>query len=179
MTLADRIAIMNDGTVQQIGPPTQVYSDPANMFVAHFIGSPNINFFDVDLDEAASPPRLVGETFAYDISEELAERVRAETDATELVLGVRPENVVIAEEEEEAGRTLAGEVLVVETVGSDNFIYLEVAGDEVRVRAPARVLPEAGETLHLTFDESDAYLFDRRTEESVLRREQVEPAVVP
>lgn len=176
MTLADRIAIMNDGSIQQIGRPTKVYSDPANMFVAHFIGSPNINFFDVDLEEPGGSTTLVGETFTYEISGSLADRLRAETDRTELVLGVRPENVLIEEAPEE-GRTIAAEVVVVETVGSDNFIYCEVAGDEVRVRAPTRILPEADETLHLTFDESDVYLFDRETEESVLRREQVEPAV--
>lgn len=176
MTLADRIAIMNDGAVQQIGRPTEVYSDPANMFVAHFIGSPNINFFDVDLDESGSTPRLVHEAFEYELSTEFAERVRAETDETELVLGVRPENMLIADGPE-SGRTIPAEVVVVETVGSDNFIYLDVAGDEVRVRAPATVLPDPGDTLHLTFEESEIYLFDRHTEESVLRRQQVEPAV--
>ena len=176
MTLADRIAIMNDGTVQQIGRPTQVYSDPANMFVAHFIGSPNINFFDVDLEVRDGTPTLVHEVFTYEISEEFADRIREGTDATELVLGVRPENIHIADGPEE-GRTVPADVTVVETVGSDNFIYCEVAGEEVRVRASARVLPDGGERLDLTFDESDVYLFDRATEESILRREQAEPAI--
>jgi multiple sugar transport system ATP-binding protein len=177
MTLADRIAILHHGQLQQIGHPTRVYSNPANMFVADFIGSPNINFFDVDLDESGDEPKLVHEVFEYRLSDSMVRRVRESTDSSELVLGVRPETVRIVDEPED-GRTIPGTVMVVETVGSDNFIYLDVAGDETRVRAPATLLPEVDEGLHLTFDEGDIYLFDRNTEESVLDRLQSEAAIV-
>jgi len=173
MTLADRIAILNHGELQQIGRPTHVYSNPNNMFVADFIGSPNINFFDVDLERADGEYTLVNESFNYRISESFADRVQSNTDATELVLGVRPETIELAEQPE-SGRTISGSVMVVETVGSDNFIYLEIAGDETRVRAPSNVLPEVDDELHITFDEEDIYLFDRQTEEAVLDRTRTE-----
>ena len=177
MTLADRIAILNEGELQQIGRPTHVYSNPKNMFVADFIGSPNINFFEVDLDTSGDEPVLVHETFEYRISDSMVTRIRESTDASELVLGVRPETVRIADGPE-PGRTVPGTVLVVETVGSDNFIYLDVAGGETRVRAPSNILPEVDDELHLTFDEEDIYLFDRHTEESVLDRMRTETPVV-
>jgi multiple sugar transport system ATP-binding protein len=177
MTLADRIAILHEGELQQIGRPTHVYSNPENMFVADFIGSPNINFFEVDLDESRDDPVLVHDVFEYRISDGLLKRVRESTDGTELVLGVRPETVRIADGPE-PGRTVPGTVMVVETVGSDNFVYLDVNGSETRVRAPASVMPEVDDELHVTFEEEDVYLFDRGTEESVLDRMRTETALV-
>jgi multiple sugar transport system ATP-binding protein len=177
MTLADRIAILNLGELQQIGRPTHVYSNPANMFVADFIGSPNINFFDVDLDESGSQPTLVHDVFEYTLSDHMVGRIREATETNELVLGVRPESIRIADAAE-TGRTIPGSVMVVETVGSDNFIYMDVAGDETRVRVPANVLPTEGEEIHITFDEEDIYLFDRQTEESVLDRMETEQPIV-
>jgi len=177
MTLADRIAILHQGQLQQIGRPTEVYSNPRNVFVADFIGSPNINLFDVELDASDSAPTLSHEVFDYEIDKSLVERVRQSTDSTDLVMGVRPENVEVRSSAE-SGRTIPADVLVVETVGSDNFIYADVAGQECRVRAPATVLPEVDDRLHLTFAQEDLYLFDRETEESVLERERVEPKLL-
>lgn len=177
MTLADRIAILNHGELQQIGKPTHVYSNPTNMFVADFIGSPNINFFEVDLEERGGDHRLVHDVFDYRISDELLERVRSKSDTTEFVLGIRPETVKIADAAE-PGRTITGTVLVVETVGSDNFIYMDVDGDETRIRAPSNVLPNVDDELHITFDEEDIYLFDRNTEESVLDRMATEKPLI-
>jgi len=177
MTLADRIAILHQGQLQQIGRPTEVYSNPRNVFVADFIGSPNINLFDVELDTSGDAPTLRHEVFDYEISQSLVERVQESTDSTDLILGVRPENVEVRSSAE-AGRTIPAEVVVVETVGSDNFIYVDVAGEECRVRAPASVLPDVDDVLHLTFDEEELYLFDRETEESVLERERIEPKLL-
>jgi multiple sugar transport system ATP-binding protein len=176
MTLADRIAILHHGELQQIGEPTRVYSNPTNMFVADFIGSPNINFFEVELDESGDEPRLVHDVFEYRISDSMVERVRESTDTSDLVLGVRPETIRIVDGPE-PGRTIRGRVMVVETVGSDNFVYLDVDGSETRVRAPANVLPEVDDELHITFDEDAIYLFDRATEESVLDRMKSEAPI--
>jgi multiple sugar transport system ATP-binding protein len=165
MTLADRIAVLNGGELQQVGPPKQVYARPANHFVADFIGSPSMNFVDVTLD--GQHLRLDGpdDDWSYEVSDGLAEIV-ADAGVTEYILGVRPEDVRLGDDAP-AGKTAEGTVEVVEVVGSDNFIYLESGGQEFRYRAPTEVEPAVGETLTVTFDEDHIHLFDRDSGEAV------------
>ncbi|WP_101297004.1 ABC transporter ATP-binding protein [Halegenticoccus soli] len=166
MTMADRIAILDNGELQQVGSPKEVYYRPANVFVADFIGSPSMNFFDVDLQhDGAGSPALVGNGFTYEVSDELTELLDA--SETEFVLGVRPENVRIAEDAP-TGKSISATVDVVEVVGSDNFVYLDVSGRECRVRTSSEIEPEEGETVTLTFDESDLHLFDRNSERAAV-----------
>ena len=162
MTLADRIVIMNDGKLQQVGSPKDVYYRPTNLFVADFIGSPAMNLFEVRLDGTT----LVGEGFEYELSDGLVETVRANTTGRELVLGIRPEDIRIATEP--GPNTVETRVDVVEPVGSDNYLYVTLAGQECTVRAAADVRPSPGEAALLTFGESDIHLFDAETEENVL-----------
>jgi multiple sugar transport system ATP-binding protein len=167
MTLADRIVILNDGRLQQVGSPKDVYYRPANLFVADFIGSPSMNFFDVALETDEEGGRLVHDGFTYDISARFVEELREESDATDLVLGIRPEDLGIAEAAEE-GKTIPGTVEVVEVVGSDNFIYLDVGGEELRLRTSSEREPDIGSTVDVTFDETTIHLFDERSEEALL-----------
>ncbi|PSQ10288.1 sugar ABC transporter ATP-binding protein [Halobacteriales archaeon QS_5_70_15] len=167
MTLADRIVILNDGRLQQVGSPKDVYYRPANLFVADFIGSPSMNFFDVALETDGEGGRLVHDGFTYDISARFVEELREESDATDLVLGIRPEDLGIAEAAEE-GKTIPGTVEVVEVVGSDNFIYLDVGGEELRLRTSSEREPNIGSTVDVTFDETTIHLFDERSEEALL-----------
>ncbi|MDX1747644.1 MAG: TOBE domain-containing protein, partial [Halobacteriales archaeon] len=167
MTLADRIVILNDGRLQQVGTPKDVYYRPANLFVADFIGSPSMNFFDVTLEETEEGGQLVHSGFTYDISGELLNSIRERSDASEFTLGIRPENVRFAETADE-GKTVTGTVEVVEVVGSDNFIYIDIEGQELRLRTTSTREPEIGSTVEVTFDEPDVHLFDRRTEQAVI-----------
>jgi multiple sugar transport system ATP-binding protein len=169
MTLADRIVILNDGNLQQVGSPKDVYYRPVNLFVADFIGSPSMNFFDVTLEDEGEGGRLVHEKggFTYEVSPGFMEELRAETEATEFVLGIRPEDLRFAGAAED-GKTITGTVEVVEVVGSDNFIYLDVGDEELRLRTTSEREPEIGSTVDVTFDETGIHLFDRRTEEAVI-----------
>ena len=169
MTLADRIVILNDGKLQQVGSPKEVYYRPTNLFVADFIGSPSMNFFDVTLEAEGESGRLVHEKggFTYELSPRFMEELRAESDATEFVFGIRPEDLRFAGGAEE-GKTISGTVEVVEVVGSDNFIYLDVGDEELRLRTTSEREPEIGSTVDVTFDETGIHLFDRRTEEAVI-----------
>jgi len=161
MTMSDRIVILAEGHIQQIGTPDEIYNRPANLFVADFIGSPAMNFFDVRLEGAA----LVSEDFEYPLSKSTAETVRDSTTTSELTLGIRPEDLNIVDSPGE--RTIEVTVDVVEPVGSDNYIYAEVAGEEVTVRVPADVKPTVGETISMQFSEDDIHLFDTGTEQNV------------
>jgi multiple sugar transport system ATP-binding protein len=166
MTMADRIVILEDGRLQQVGTPKDVYYRPANAFVADFIGSPSMNFFDVTLEvDGDEGGRLVGPGFEYAVSPELVDSVGAR--AGEYILSIRPENLHVAPDAAPE-KSFEAQVEVVEVIGSDNFLYLDVAGQECRVRTPVEIEPEIGTTVRVTFDEADLHLFDRDTEEAVV-----------
>ena len=163
MTLADRIAVLNDGRLQQFAEPKVVYYRPANRFVADFIGSPSMNFVNVRLDGADGDWRLSQEAFDYAVSDRFVEAL---DPTTPLEMGIRPENVRI-DGEAPPDRRITATVDVVEVVGSDNFVYLDLAGKEFRVRTESQVEPEEDETVAVTFDETDVHLFDRDTGEAL------------
>ncbi|MFA9517746.1 ABC transporter ATP-binding protein [Halopenitus sp. H-Gu1] len=166
MTMADRIVILESGTLQQVGTPKEVYHEPANRFVANFIGSPSMNFRDVTLERNDDGTgTLVGDGFNYELSERFLKGVG---DApSDLVLGIRPESVAVnADVPEEKG--IDAEVDVVEVVGSDNFIYLDLADQEFRARTPTEIEPAEGEIVTMSFNEEDVHLFDARSGESVV-----------
>ena len=166
MTMADRIVILDQGTLQQVGEPKEVYHEPVNRFVANFIGSPSMNFVDVDLElESDGSGRLVGDDFDYEVSSRLLQPL--DSDTTEVEFGIRPENVRI-DPDAPAAKSIETTVDVVEVVGSDNFIYLDLAGEEFRVRTPSEIEPAEGETVRLTFDEDDIHLFDSASGEALV-----------
>ncbi|ESS04373.1 MAG: carbohydrate ABC transporter ATP-binding protein, CUT1 family, partial [uncultured archaeon A07HR67] len=167
MTLSDRIVVLNNGKLQQVGTPKDVYYRPANLFVADFIGSPSMNFFDVSLRTDREAGRLVHNGFSYETSQGFVDALTQRTNATDFVLGIRPESARFGSPADE-GKTVTGTVEVVEVVGSDNFIYVDIDGDEFRLRTTSRREPEIGSTVELTFDESDINLFNAASEEAVL-----------
>ncbi|EMA57073.1 ABC transporter ATP-binding protein [Halorubrum lipolyticum] len=135
MTMGDRIAILDGGELQQIASPLKCYHEPANQFVASFLGEPSMNFFDVALDG----DRLVGDVFEYPIDDE----VRADLgEATDLVLGIRPEAIKLVESKSDA-HEFEMTVDVVEPMGDENTVYLHFDPDAD---------PESAETLVATID---------------------------
>jgi len=166
MTMADRIVILDQGMLQQIGEPKEVYHEPVNRFVANFIGSPSMNFVDVELERNSDGSgTLVGEDFSYEVSSRLLQPLDPGT--TEVEFGIRPENVTI-DPDAPTEKSIETTVDVVEIVGSDNFIYLDLAGEEFRVRTPSEIEPSEGETVRLTFDEDDVHLFDSVSGEALV-----------
>ena len=168
MTMSDRIAILNNGELQQVGEPKEVYHQPTNLFVADFIGSPSMNFIDVELVEDDQGGTLTnGKSFSYSLSEEFVDNLREVSDTTELTFGIRPEDITVDNDAPE-GKGVEARVDVVEVIGSDNFIYLELDGKEFRVRTPSYIEPAQDEIVKMTFDEQAIHLFDRNTEEALV-----------
>ncbi|WP_458211005.1 ABC transporter ATP-binding protein [Haladaptatus sp. NG-SE-30] len=164
MTMSDRIVILNDGRLQQVGEPKEVYYQPANLFVADFIGSPSMNFIDVELEGN----RLTnGGSFDFEVSDEFVNTLRSVSDASEFTFGVRPENVRVAENVDDA-RGISVTVDVVEVIGSDNFLYLDLDGREFRVRSPSYIEPEQGDEITITCDDEAIHLFDAKTNEALV-----------
>jgi multiple sugar transport system ATP-binding protein len=165
MTMADVVAVMNDGILQQAAPPNEVYNHPANQFVAGFIGSPSMNFMEMRLEQHGDDYVLVGredESVSYVLDDTVVEQAGVDV-GTELTLGVRPEDVHVVRDpsEHDPGRLLTATVDVVEPMGSDNFLtLLPRQGDEWVARVDSAYHPEEESEATITFDGSALHLFD-------------------
>lgn len=165
MTMADRIAIMNAGVLQQFDTPTQAYYNPKNMFVAGFIGSPPTNFIDVTLVEKDGKHYLDAGEFTYPISEERYRLIRESTDSDELVLGVRPEDVKISLKEMD--RSMFAEVYVTEPLGMNTIVNLKLGKYLIKSLVEGDFYIELGKKVWVTFRDEKTYLFDKKTEKAI------------
>ncbi|WP_435360708.1 ABC transporter ATP-binding protein [Haloarchaeobius sp. DFWS5] len=163
MTMGDRLVILNDGHLQQVGAPKEVYENPTNDFVGGFIGSPSMNFVDVRAESTGNGLALYGDGFDYRLSGDAAARFDG-LGGEDLVLGVRPEDVQPAPEGTDNAVTATVEVL--EPVGSDNYLYLDVAESFI-ARVASDFEPEPGEQVTVQFEASNVHLFDAETGEAL------------
>ena len=162
MTMGDRIAILNEGELQQIARPEQCYDRPNNEFVAGFIGSPSMNFFDVSATTADDGVRLTGDEFETSLPIALEDG--------EYTLGVRPEDITV----DTAEGHFEAVVDVVEPMGSDNFLYLNFPSDddrEIIARVDSEVRPDTGEVVALDFDPDDVHFFDAERQRVAVENE--------
>jgi multiple sugar transport system ATP-binding protein len=163
MSLADRIVIMKDGEVIQIGTPDDVYHRSANMFVADFIGTPPTNFLEVELQVENGDCHMASPHFRCRLSDELTRQLRA-SEMRQVVLGVRPENIVLVGEED---AVLSAPCLVSEPQGSHQIVAIELGGQIVKIVAPAHPKVEAGQTVHLAFNQDTICFFDKESGQRV------------
>ena len=161
LTLADRIVVMRDGVIQQIGNPDDVYERPRNMFVASFLGNPAINYLEGTIDRSGGSPVFRRGGLAITLPPKLAARVAAR-EGQELVLGLRPEDVCPTDQAG-PGMALSGVVDSVLPVGSDRFIGLKVEGQDVYVRVDKEARHREGTSIHLGLVAERLHLFDKAT----------------
>ena len=174
MTLGDRIVIMKDGFIQQIGTPQEVFDQPANLFVAGFIGSPQMNFFDGHLSKKDGKFQIqVGEA-AIVLNDEAQQRLNDRKVGDQAVIvGIRPEHISFATEL--GSHTIASKVDVSEMMGSEVYLHVTAVGKDVVLRIPTVELPVEhragipyGTEIHFTFRPELVHLFDPQTEKNLM-----------
>jgi multiple sugar transport system ATP-binding protein len=158
LTLADRIVVMKDGVIQQIGNPDDVYERPANMFVASFLGNPAINFLDGVIAPGGGGPTFRCGGVAISLPEKFARQL-VRQDEKPVVLGLRAEDVCRADAAG-PGLTIAGTVDSVLPVGSDRFLGLKVEGRDVFVRVDKEARYQEGAAIRLGLVGERLHLFD-------------------
>ncbi|WP_433632621.1 ABC transporter ATP-binding protein [Halomicrococcus sp. NG-SE-24] len=173
MTLGDRIAVMNDAEIQQIAPPQQVYDKPANQFVAGFIGSPQMNFFDVEVHSGGGMPVIDTQSFTLPYPDWMRDRIdRSSSDGFDAVYGIRPEDISISslrsESVSDVENAITAEVLVIEEMGSDFFLTMEKDGVEFQAIVEPETAVSQGDTVTLSFNEDKYHLFDNYGGESLV-----------
>jgi multiple sugar transport system ATP-binding protein len=164
MSLADRIAIMNEGVLQQVGTPDAVYQHPANLFVAQFVGSPvmNITKATLEADGGATKVVLGAGAASFDFPRDLIERVsRAGISAGELVLGSRPEGVLVARRETSGHIPL--EAHIIEPLGAYDIVDLKVGSQLLRARTASGFVDKPGDIVWARLDENQTHFFDSKS----------------
>ncbi len=167
MTMADRIVVMKDGCIQQIGKPSEVYNTPANMFVATFIGTPAMNMFHGMLKDGY----FVYQDLKVRLSERCLEALNnaGYQEGCSIIMGIRPENI---HDEEILKKTYPEaqvdfKVDVSELLGSETNISAKVGENTVIARVNPRTDINIGDTISLTFDMNKAHFFDEKTKERI------------
>ena len=165
MTLGDRIVIMKDGYIQQIGTPQEVFNHPANLFVAGFIGMPVMNFFDGKLIKDGSRYYVELGDQRVELSPEKEARLLAKNAQTqEITLGVRPEHTDLSD------KGVAAKVDVSEMMGSSVHLHVNAEGRDVIIIVPTQDMnniPGMGDTIHFTFKGNVAHVFSKQTEKNL------------
>jgi multiple sugar transport system ATP-binding protein len=163
MTMGDRIAVMNDGELQQVGEPNEVYNHPTNQFVAGFIGSPAINTIEGEVvrrDQRMVVESVEAGAMTYDLSAE-GDGSLSLNAGDRVTLGVRPEDVVLRTAASAFGtQSHTTTVDVVEPLGSDNLLYFDVGSRAWTARVSPGFDPELGSEVHFSFPREALYVFD-------------------
>ena len=174
MSLADRIAVIHLGVLQQIGTPYEVYNKPQSLFVAGFMGMPTMNLLDAELvlKEGESVLHLSHTEVYLRLSPERQAPITSGAQKNGLVFGIRPEHITAVSQPNE--QSISAHVHLIEPLGAVNILDIRLGTHSetqdpilLRVRAHPTFQVAIGDTIWLDFDEAEMHLFDRETEQSV------------
>lgn len=165
MTLGDRIVIMKDGVIQQVGTPIEVFNHPVNLFVAGFIGSPKMNFLNADLNQDYTVS-IAGKTIA--LSEDIVSALKEkDVQAQNITLGIRPEHIALSDDED----AFTANVVIGEMMGSEYHLHVELDGESMIICVPTLGLSDKNKnaisengTISFKFDNSAIHLFNKDDE---------------
>jgi len=169
MTMGSRICVLKDGLMMQIDSPQNLYDRPDNIFVAGFIGSPAMNFFDVTLVEQDGDLYADAGTFRLKLPPEKVQATRPDYVGKEVVFGVRPEDIHDREFTPPNIRAepTTAEVDVTELMGNEIFVYLLTGKKQFIARVDPRTKARVGGKMDLAFNMENVHLFDRDTEQAI------------
>jgi multiple sugar transport system ATP-binding protein len=168
MSLADRIVIMHQGVLQQVGTPDEVYTYPSNIFVAQFVGSPVMNVADVSVAANGSGAKVQmtdhaeGFTFPAELVNHLS---AANGKAGQLALGIRPEGVLVSHEAGAGYQPV--EAHIIEPLGSHDIVDLKIGSQFLRARTRSGYVSKPGEQVYVRIDPAQAHFFDTKTGNSL------------
>jgi multiple sugar transport system ATP-binding protein len=165
MTMSDRIAVLNDGRIEQRGTPDELYREPTNVFVASFIGNPSMNFMDGEVRSVTEETLALvveGNQFEFDVR-----HVAAVDEGDDVVLGFRPEVVEVYSDSERGD--LAGELSLVERIGDRALATIDRSSGEVRATVSADNSLTELEPVSFSFDSAEVHVFDRADGRAVAR----------
>ena len=169
MTMGDRIVVMNDGCIQQVGSPLDLYNTPANLFVAGFIGSPAMNFIACDLVEDNSTVYVQTSGFKISLPDELGDKAKA-SGTKDFILGVRPEDITKQGTGEAGARKsepIKAHVNVIETLGKETCLDLTTGEENITAIISPSIPVSLNEDIDLEMNMDKVHLFKKNDGESI------------
>ena len=164
MTMGDRICVMDKGVIQQFDTPQELYDNPCNLFVAGFIGSPQMNFVDAVVEKADNGYALkFGETSLKIAKDELADYV-----GKTVVVGIRPEDLSFDKEVLQDGNTINANVDLDEMMGSETLLYLAYGDDKLIAKVPSPCPAHTGDDIEMIVNLERLHVFDKETEQAIV-----------
>jgi len=168
-SVADKIVVMNLGRIQQIGSPLEIYGNPANLFVAGFIGSPPMNFSDCRLEQREDQVYVCNDNFAFPLRPDLARRVGSVFLRQQLVLGIRPEHIRLGPET--GVNAIPAEVYVLEPQSNELIVDLKLGDLILKMRGDKREMgfrPQLSQQVWMELQQDHLHLFDKNSETCII-----------
>lgn len=161
MTLADKIALLENGKLQQYSSPEKIYDCPANKFVGTFVGDIPMNFFEGSIVEKNSSLIIDTSYFKVEADKKLVKTLKDNLRGSEVVLGVRGEDMKIGSGQD--GFSCEGEVYVTESLGNENIVNVKLSGNKIIKIRTGKVSPSSGDKISFTISKDDLHIFDKKT----------------
>ncbi|WP_282610973.1 ABC transporter ATP-binding protein [Pelagibius sp. Alg239-R121] len=159
LTMADRIAVMNDGVLQQFGTPQEVYDNPANSWVATFVGEPQMSLMEMQVTSLEGETALAFGSYTIEVDPKNSARLRA-AGKKDLLVGVRPDKATVSLDESLG--SIRGEVYSRQLLGADVLVEVEIGKSRVRAKANTSFAGTVGTPCYLNFGSEDLYFFDAK-----------------
>ena len=167
MTLSDRVVVMKDGVIQQVGDPLLLYDDPDNLFVAGFLGNPTMNFVSCTVENSGNELSFHTDQVEWPVRLPASDGLMEKTKGR-VILGIRPEDITVKTGDQDNGAPCTSCMIeVVEHMGSVNLIYVNVEGNRMIVTTETALMARSGENALLTFNSKKVHLFDAETEQKI------------
>lgn len=164
MVMADRIAVMRNGKILQLGSPTDIYDHPVNKFVAEFVGSPTMNLIEGDFIDKHGEPILDFGDFSIKIPAKISDFIKNKLTHSRLIVGIRPEHVIVKNYEEEG--SIEAQVDLIQRLGDTNYASLSMGSILITAKIDPKIKLES--KVFVKFDLDHMHLFDKKTEEAIL-----------
>ena len=178
MTLSDRIAILHNGILQQVGTPEEVYNNPANMFVAGFIGSPPINFIEVEIKNENGNIFLVNKGLKIKLPEKKGNILKKYHDIKKIILGIRPQSIYLKkygeiEIKNDKIKNLEDNIIktridVIEPLGSEVIVVVRVGDYTLKATLPEKINFKVDAPIELGINTNEIHLFDINTQKALV-----------
>lgn len=166
MTMSDKIALMNEGRIIQVGSSEYIYNHPNNIWVGGFIGSPPMNFIECSLEEKDGEMFLVQTSFRLRLPSDMAKIVKNKTKSQEVVFGFRPEDASITTRQE--ADSIEAEVYMIEPLGEVSIINLKIGDNLAKVKTGVGLKAKIGSKVYLKIMLSKIHIFNKRTKRTIL-----------
>jgi len=170
MTMGDMICVMKEGIIQQIAGPLELYDNPANKFVAGFIGSPAMNFFDVEVKETSGEITINEGTFEIKLPQNFKDKV-GKYVGKKAVMGIRPEDIfdkLFYSRPDKDINSFEAAVEVVEPLGSEIYLHLNTGKNELTAKVDSHNKAKVGQRIELVFNMAKMHLFEKESGEKII-----------